>query len=273
MDLSLEKTASCLREKSVVSLLAVDFVNELMSHPSVDSDHTSDPYLPMDPLEAIMSGEYAKDVDVMIGFDEDEALIGTEWLYAAPDLFGVAKQLWSILGPYALLQKHTSEITEDDIQFTKEILNFYCGPLENLNFEHFENFTKMASDSFFWFGTNRFLDLHMEQSAGNTFFYRFKYYVVNTQTCQQSTSLYFQGEYHFHSGAPGNNHYPGVSHSDELVLQWNPMGRDHPLNQDDSEVSLAMTTMWTNFVKYGHPTPPDQDLGFTWAPVTPDNKE
>jgi len=257
LDLSLEKTANCLREKSVVSLLAVDFVNELMSHPSIDSDHMSEPYLPMEPLNAIMSGEYANDVDVMIGFNEDEALIGTEWLYAAPDLFDVAKELWNILGPYALLQKHTSEITEDDIQFTKEILNFYCGPLENLNFDHFENFTKMTSDSFFWFGTNRFIDLHIEQSYGNTFFYRFKYY----------------GEYHAHSGAPGNNHYPGVSHSDELVLQWNPLGRDHPLNQEDAEVSLALTTMWTNFVKHGHPTPLDQELGYTWSPVTPGNKE
>ena len=65
--MSVNKTASCLREKSVSSLLTVDFVNELMSHPSIDSDHMSDPYLPMDPLDAIMSGEYARDVDVMIG--------------------------------------------------------------------------------------------------------------------------------------------------------------------------------------------------------------
>ena len=65
--MSVNKTASCLREKSVSSLLTVDFVNELMSHPSIDADHMSDPYLPMDPLDAIMSGEYARDVDVMIG--------------------------------------------------------------------------------------------------------------------------------------------------------------------------------------------------------------
>ena len=27
---------------------------------------------------------------------------------------------------------------------------------------------------------------------------------------------------------------------------------------------LRMTTMWTNFVKFGDPTPPDQSLDFTW---------
>ena len=77
-----------------------------------------------------------------LGFDENEALVGTQIMYAAPDLFGVAKELWNILGPYALLQKHLSEITEDDIEFSKTILNFYCGPLENLSIEQFENFTK-----------------------------------------------------------------------------------------------------------------------------------
>ena len=33
---------------------------------------------------------------------------------------------------------------------------------------------------------------------------------------------------------------------------------------------MMMTRMWTNFVKYGDPTPPgwEQELGFTWEPVT-----
>ena len=33
---------------------------------------------------------------------------------------------------------------------------------------------------------------------------------------------------------------------------------------------IMMTRMWTNFVKYGDPTPPgwEQELGFTWEPVT-----
>ena len=29
-------------------------------------------------------------------------------------------------------------------------------------------------------------------------------------------------------------------------------------------MSLKMTTMWTNFVKFGDPTPPDLSLDFTW---------
>ena len=85
--------------------------------------------------------------------------------------------------------------------------------------------------------------------------------------------ILIQGQYH-HEEAPGNNHYPGVAHADELYLQWAHMDNvEHPLNQEDSEISLRLTTMWTNFVKYGNPTPPEQDLGFTWNPVTPESKE
>ena len=67
LDLSLDVTLNCLREKSVLSRLEVDYVNELMSHPSIDTNHMADPYLPMEPVDAMLTGEYAKDVDVLIG--------------------------------------------------------------------------------------------------------------------------------------------------------------------------------------------------------------
>ena len=39
------------------------------------------------------------------------------------------------------------------------------------------------------------------------------------------------------------------------------------LNEEDSKVSLMMTTMWTNFVKFGNPTP-DPEQGLIWEQVT-----
>ena len=70
--------------------------------------------------------------------------------------------------------------------------------------------------------------------------------------------------------APGIEYFPGIAHSDELFFQWyNP---DRPLNEEDSEFSLRLTTMWTNFVKYGDPTPPETELGFAWEPSLPDQK-
>ena len=61
------EVAACMREAPVINLLAIEVLNELMSHPSIDGDHHPDPYLPAEPEEIIAGGDYAKEVDVMIG--------------------------------------------------------------------------------------------------------------------------------------------------------------------------------------------------------------
>ena len=40
-----------------------------------------------------------------------------------------------------------------------------------------------------------------------------------------------------------------------------------PLNRQDLEMSWKMTTMWTNFVKFGDPTPPGDNLELRWDPI------
>ena len=82
-----------------------------------------------------------------------------------------------------------------------------------------------------------------------------------------------QGEFHY-LWAPGldNEHFPWVGHSDEQYLQWDHLsGEEYQLNQRDLQMSLKMSTMWTNFVKFGDPTPPDQSLDFTWEAATQGN--
>ena len=79
-----------------------------------------------------------------------------------------------------------------------------------------------------------------------------------------------QGEFHW-TWAPGLDHqnYNWVGHSDEQYLQWDHFnGEEYSLSQRDMEMSLKMTTMWTNFAKFGDPTPPDQSLDFTWEAAT-----
>merc|ERR1711973_991090 len=118
----------------------------------------------------------------------------------APDLFGVVRELWGVLGPYALLQKHTSEITGEDVRLSEEILNHYCGPLETLDHSKWDNFTRMATDSFFWYGVHRFLDLHLQNNnrTGRTYQYRFNFQIHGE--CQDIR-------------APGLHSLPGVSHA------------------------------------------------------------
>ena len=48
----------------------IEFLNELMSHPTIDGGHCSEPYLPTEPAELLQSGDYATEVDVLIGEGE-----------------------------------------------------------------------------------------------------------------------------------------------------------------------------------------------------------
>ena len=85
-----------------------------------------------------------------------------------------------------------------------------------------------------------------------------------------------QGEYH-RVGAPGLHHADcsGVTHSDELYFMWNPFyNTSYPLNVADGEMSLRLTTLWTNFAKTGDPNlPVSPDTGLTWRELSPDSSE
>ena len=80
------------------------------------------------------------------------------------------------------------------------ILRYYLGEVEDLGahtVQHFSNFTQMFDDSFFLFATHRsscfiflmgcnfhddrFLDLHLPHSTGNTYLYKNSYYVRPTE--------------------------------------------------------------------------------------------
>ena len=85
-----------------------------------------------------------------------------------------------------------------------------------------------------------------------------------------------QGEYH-RVGAPGLHHADcsGVTHSDELYFMWNPFyNTSYPLNVADGEMSLRLTTLWTNFAKTGDPNlPVSPDTGLAWRELSPDSRE
>ena len=54
----------------LMMMIKIEFLNELMSHPTIDGGHCSEPYLPTEPAELLQSGDYATEVDVLIGEGE-----------------------------------------------------------------------------------------------------------------------------------------------------------------------------------------------------------
>ena len=178
-----DKRAQCLREKSVHEILSVPSPPD---RPSVDSSRSS-PYLPHNPLDLSTSGEYLTDIDVMLGFTEDDGMLITQFLLAYPTLYNVLKSLWSFLGPYLLFQQtqiiHTSE---EDIAVATEILKFYTdnGQVADLGPDNFQNITDMLTDSYFAFANHLFLKHHLKHSTATTYQYRFSYYVGFQISCK-----------------------------------------------------------------------------------------
>ena len=67
---------------------------------------------------------------------------------------------------------------------------------------------------------------------------------------------------------PGVSGAPGVSHADELFLEF---FSSSSLSSEDTIVSRHLTHMWSNFVKFGDPTPTGEE--FTWEPITTQQRE
>ena len=161
-----------------VTCRSVEVPEELLSQPCVDSAQPR-PYLAASPLELVQEGRYHTEADLMLGFNEDDGLLISEYFLPAPSLYDVVRDLWDFLGPFALFEEHHTEISREDIDIATEILEFYTGEggLGSLGPDNFWNVTEMFTDSFFTVANHLFLQHHLQHSVGKTYQYRFSYNV------------------------------------------------------------------------------------------------
>ena len=172
-----ESRAECLRGKDVLAIQNLDLAEELISQPSIDSLNPS-PYLPDNPLDLLQIGKYHTDIDVMLGFNEDDGFLVTQFFKVAPSLFDLVRHFWGTLGPFALFQKHYLEISDMEVEISAEILEHYSeNGIQNLGPDDLQNITDMFTDSFFTWANYLFLKHHLGHSMAKTYQYRFSYHV------------------------------------------------------------------------------------------------
>ena len=68
----------CMKTKPAFALNAKELEIGFISQPVVDVDYASDPFLPIDPIDALESGLFATDVDVLLGSNQNEGFLLTE---------------------------------------------------------------------------------------------------------------------------------------------------------------------------------------------------
>ncbi|XP_064071173.1 esterase FE4-like [Vanessa tameamea] len=81
----------------------------------------------------------------------------------------------------------------------------------------------------------------------------------------------YSGARSFMKRRSGYSAQEGACHGDDLFYLFDGYLIPFRINNDDSRIIEYMTSMWTNFAKYGNPTPDSSDLPVKWTPSTKDN--
>jgi len=218
---------NCLQRLRVAEVMTMDVRNELLSQPVVDGAFTRDPFLPSDPKVLMRAGKYNDDVEILLGFNEEEGHMVTSIFEAFPLLYSAMAAGWPILGPFTLLNKHHTEILPIDNTMANTILMEYVGNVSAIKAENLQQITNMFTDSFFSYGISKFLDYYLPKAKKKTFQYIFSY-----------------------------KEHSRASHSSELPLLWGVFkGKQQIASNGEKRMSKLLTTMWSNFIKYGNPTP------------------
>ena len=131
-----------------------------------DSSFTSSPFLPARPEDLLQSGQFHKEVEVLIGTNKHEGL-----LYMIPHLldssvYDQIRENWDTVGAAGLLGiVDLSELTEEDVTKSHQLLDYYIGGVENYNAENLYGLLDMHTDSGFLHGTYKTVQMLLEQGV------------------------------------------------------------------------------------------------------------
>ena len=83
-----------LQGHSLDGLVRLTSVIGINIKPNEDKAYADEPFMPMSPMDALKSGSYNQDVDVLIGTNLNDGLILTTPLYTTPSLYFLYRHLW-----------------------------------------------------------------------------------------------------------------------------------------------------------------------------------
>merc|ERR1712110_1367495 len=225
--------------------------NALSFYPVVDH-FCSNPVMPLHPLEALKTRTY-NEVPFMSGTTkEDGALYTMIWW----DVLEQIEENWDIIGPRILqIMKVGNDIDEETQMIAEIAKKYYTG--DDFTQENKDSLTAMFGDAIFLAGDQKTVSL-MSEGSPPVYNYLLTYRGSNT-----FTKFFTESEEDF-----------GVVHGDDLLYLFKSPIYDEGVEftEDDTKMIDLMVTYWSNFAKYGNPTP-FKDAGIAnWTPVQPDQK-
>ncbi|XP_022828344.1 juvenile hormone esterase-like [Spodoptera litura] len=245
-----------LQELPAVDLLnrtAYLFASESITHivfkftpftPIIEEDYGQEMiFVSEDPFDTLNSGNVSN-VDIMFSYNKYEMLIMLP--YYVNDTYRYIQRYNrypELLVPSKILMKANS----DDIYYLwNKINDFYFGN-KSISVENMPEFIQYAGFASLVYDVHRFI--RRWPQVGNVYLFKFE--------CISSRNFY---------GLPGAAYgLIGPSHFDDLFYVFDPKSLQFPLPTDSKEYKLVqqIATVFTNFAKYGNPTP-DSTLGVAW---------
>ncbi|KAG6440827.1 hypothetical protein O3G_MSEX001506 [Manduca sexta] len=219
--------------------------NILLSYqflPVVETGCRGESFLSVDPLEAYKNGD-VHDVDIMFGYTELETVL------AAPSLenfiIGQLDGYPELLVPKRILLNSAMDMVMDISNRIKE--HYFAN--ETISVSNMKRVLKYTSDAYFIVDIVRLFSYLPDSKKYRKFAYQF--------------SSYSNRNYYGKSGAAYNVFKAG--HMDDLMYLFQPYAYNMTVDVSSIEYALInmTTTLFTNFIKYGNPTP-DSSFNIKW---------
>lgn len=217
--------------------------------PVVETEDAEEPrFLVEPPLTTVKKGDI-NDVPFLMGHNSQEALYNVRELDLYPGLLDQYNNNTQWLLPYEWhITPHTAEA--DDI--ISKVMNMYFkgGPIKDKT-----DYATYNTDRHFTYSTAKTVELHSAKQKSPVYYYVFS----------------FDGMLNYIKKIFVVLKYKGAMHADELGYLWKMLGAPAPIIPGGkADVTKSrMLRMWTNFAKFGDPTPEIDNLIKTkWAPVT-----
>ncbi|KAI8421993.1 hypothetical protein MSG28_009899 [Choristoneura fumiferana] len=202
--------------------------------PVVEKNFGQDYFINEEPLQILKQGR-TNTVDVLIGYTSEEALLGIPAFES--ELIKLYNRYPEILVPRELLYQCTPNKI---LELSEKIHDHYFGK-KPLNVGTMKEFVGYVSETAFVYDIQRFLEKLTKHAKNKTYLYRF-------------SSVSERNIFGINGAKFG---IPGASHLDDLMYLFHANSANLPTDKNSKGYKLVQLacTVFTNFAKYGNPTP------------------